>query len=232
MSEKAETIRRLRLGDLKRVYRSRYGHTLPDDDAGRADLYELLLVISLGDGHQRKMKNAIEIWAPWMGADEARQLVDNINRTPDHLRRVSAGKMGEKLNLQNWERERLGVRTIAPVDMTPEQLKVQRKAKDRDRKWRERRAAQKKPREAWLANCLSRTKPWERQGIKRRQWERNRAAKRAAEMAQVHDAGVSAIKLTTSAEQLASCVESQGRGKPRKRVAAVDMQMVRKAARG
>jgi hypothetical protein len=32
-----ETIRRLRLGDLRRFLRHRYGHTLPDDDAGRAD---------------------------------------------------------------------------------------------------------------------------------------------------------------------------------------------------
>ena len=109
---------------------------MTDDDAGREDLYELLLTISLGDGHERKMKNAIEVWAPWMGADEARQLIDNVNRTPDYLRKITARRMGEKLNVQNWERERLGLRTIAPVDMTPEQLREQRKAKDRACKWR------------------------------------------------------------------------------------------------
>ena len=45
---RAEIIRRLRLGDLQKFLRFRYGHTLPDDDAGREDLHELLLPISLG----------------------------------------------------------------------------------------------------------------------------------------------------------------------------------------
>ena len=43
-------IRRLRLGDVQKVLRQRYGHTLPDDDAGREDLRELLMPISLGAG--------------------------------------------------------------------------------------------------------------------------------------------------------------------------------------
>lgn len=170
---KAETIRRLRLGDLQRVLRARYGVTLPDDDAGRDDLYEMLLTISLGEGHDRKMKNAIEVWAPWMSADEARNVIDSVNRTPDYLRKTTARKMGEKLNLQNWERETLGLRTIAPVDMTPEQLGAQRKTKDRARKWRARRAARKQPREVYLAaNSISRQKPWTVKGVSRATWYR------------------------------------------------------------
>ena len=43
-----ENVRRRRLGDLRRLFRYRYGPVLPDDDAGRADLHELLLPISLG----------------------------------------------------------------------------------------------------------------------------------------------------------------------------------------
>jgi hypothetical protein len=56
----SETIRRLRLGDLQKILRHRYrknGYKVTDDDAGRDDLYQLLLVVSLGDGHERKMKN-------------------------------------------------------------------------------------------------------------------------------------------------------------------------------
>ena len=30
------------LGNIKCLLRHRYGHTLPDDDAGREDLFELL----------------------------------------------------------------------------------------------------------------------------------------------------------------------------------------------
>ena len=38
----AETIRRLKLGDVMKVCRDRYGLELPDDDAGRDDL-EIML---------------------------------------------------------------------------------------------------------------------------------------------------------------------------------------------
>jgi hypothetical protein len=83
-----ETIRRLRLGDVQKVLRSRYGHTLPDDDAGREDLHEMLLPISLGDGADRKMHHAIDLWAPWMDADERLALIDRVNRTPTYQRRA------------------------------------------------------------------------------------------------------------------------------------------------
>jgi len=45
---KSEMIRRLRLGDLRRLLRDRNGAVLPDDDAGREYLLELLLPISVG----------------------------------------------------------------------------------------------------------------------------------------------------------------------------------------
>jgi hypothetical protein len=41
-----DKIRSLRLGNLRTVLRDRYGHTLPDDDAGLADLELLLDVVS------------------------------------------------------------------------------------------------------------------------------------------------------------------------------------------
>ena len=69
---KAETIRRLLIGDLRRIFRHRYGPTLPDDDAGRDDLELLLLPISLcakGSGGEDAIQ--IEIIAPWMPETEA-----------------------------------------------------------------------------------------------------------------------------------------------------------------
>jgi hypothetical protein len=218
---KDETLRRIRLGDLQRLLRLRYGHELPDDDAGREDLYELLLPISLGDGHSRKMAKAIELLAPWMTADERLQLIDNINRTPDNLRKITAPALGKKLNLKNREREQLGIRTIAPVDMTAKQLQEQRRAKKRARDERRRRAAKKQPREVYLAtHSLSRDKPWEEKGISRRTWERRRNKNRDARQRQ--------IKLTNAKRSLASRrklrVSEKGRGLPRK--------VVRKVGRG
>jgi hypothetical protein len=102
---KTEIIRRLRLGDLQKLMRTRYGHTLPDNDAGREYLHELLLPISLGLEHGRRMMNAIETNAAWMGVDEARQLIDQINRTPIYLRKPTARLLGEKLRVTNRERK-------------------------------------------------------------------------------------------------------------------------------
>jgi hypothetical protein len=169
---KDEMLRRLRLGDMPRYYRHRYGHTLPDDDAGREDLYELLLPISLGTEPERKMQNAVQIWAPWMRSDEAGQLFDRINRMPCHLRKPTARELGKRLNLKNHERDALAIRTIAAIDLTPEQLRERRKARERNRSRRRRRSAGSRSREIYLANSLSRKKPWETKGISRATWYR------------------------------------------------------------
>jgi hypothetical protein len=48
------------------------GCRLPDDDAGREDLGELLLLHSLHPTHPREhMQNEIELSASWMSEEEA-----------------------------------------------------------------------------------------------------------------------------------------------------------------
>src|SRR5262249_43701424 len=87
MTARFETLRRLRLGDLKRLFRHRYGPTLFDDDAGRDDLFELLLPVSLrGKSAGKVMRNVIETWAPWMEAAEAYILLQRIEIMPLALR--------------------------------------------------------------------------------------------------------------------------------------------------
>jgi hypothetical protein len=54
-------LRRLRLGNLRKLFRHRYGPTLPDDDAGREDLRELLLPVSVSTNADIKMPKAIEV---------------------------------------------------------------------------------------------------------------------------------------------------------------------------
>src|SRR5262249_32199897 len=164
---KAETIRRLRLGDLQKILRSHYGYNLPDDDAGREDLVELLLPISLGPEDRRKMANAIEIYAPWMGADEAGQLIDQINRMPLSERKVSARRLGERLRVSNQEREALKLKTIKPFDKTDRELKDLRRAKDRVRDRARRRQRGQNLRQTYLANSLAKLKPWKSEGVSR-----------------------------------------------------------------
>jgi hypothetical protein len=163
----------------------------------------------------------IETWAKWMTKAEAEQLMDEVNQTPIYLRKPSARLLGDRLRLTDQERQELAIVTIRPHDVTDVTLRKRRKAEDAERKWRKRRAARTKPREAWLANCKSRTKPWKRYGIGRRQWERRMAAARKAEsMSQVHVAGVSAVKINKGRDRLASSERVRGlRGNSRKGVA-------------
>jgi hypothetical protein len=214
-----EQMRRWRLGELRRLYRDRYkGDTLADDDAGREDLRELLLLASLAFNGDRNMRNVLSQAAPWMAREEAEQLIDDVKQTPIYLRKPSARILGDRLRLTSEERHRLAIVTIKPFDRTDEELAAERKKKDADRKWRKRRGAKMKPREAWLANCNSRLKPWEKAGVSRTTWYR-RQAKVRTKVRQVSETGVSAVKFNTGEDRLVS-VESQGRGKSRGRVAA------------
>jgi hypothetical protein len=167
-----EILRRIRLGNLRSLFRARWGAILPDDDAGRGDLLEMLICISLGENASLKMAHAIEVWAPWMPRAEGAELIDHVSRMPSQDRKLSPGTLGQRLRVTNRERERLGLWTIAPFDMTPEQMADQRKAKKaaRDAKRYTRSRAQ------YLEEALSKTKPWRKEGISRRTWERKRDA--------------------------------------------------------
>jgi hypothetical protein len=206
-----ETFRRCRLGELRRLFRDRYGPILPDDDAGRGDLRELLLLASMAFNPERQMNNVLWQAAPWMTKADAEALIDDVNQTPTYLRKPSARTLGDRLRLTSQERHRLAIRTIKPFDRTDAQLMADRKTKDAARKWRKRRAAEKNDREAWLANCHSRTEPWLKckPPMSRRAWYRKRAKERT-KVAQVLGTGVSAVKLTNVAEQLVPTESGSG----------------------
>jgi hypothetical protein len=164
---KDETIRRLRLRDMRNYLRCRYGHTLPDDDAGREDLRELLYPISVGPNAAIKMPKAIEIWAPWMNTKEAAELIDDINLMPIWHRKPKGRELGKRLRVTDQMRQQWGLWTIKPCDLTDEQLAEWRKARDRERKRRKRQQT----RAQYLAgftNSARQTKPWLALGIKRR----------------------------------------------------------------
>jgi hypothetical protein len=215
---KAEMIRRLRLGDLKKILRWRYHHTLADDDAGRADLELLLDCVSFVPNARYRMKNVIEVWAPWMDTAESYELVEHVLSKPDYLRKLKADQLGEKLNLTYEERQRLRIRTIAPADLSQEEFaerrKSQRRVKKRESQQRRRRKAGAKSH----ATSLSRLKPWKAKGISRATWYRKRAkpgeTDRETEMKPHKLLDRKASKLSHSV-----LVESR-EGLPRKRVAA------------
>lgn len=179
---KQEAIRRLRLGDIKKLLRSRYGPTLPDDDAGLADLELMLDCVSFAPNARFRMKNIIEIWAPWMDSRESFDLVENVLRKPHYLRKIDAAELGNRLNLIWKEREKLAIRTIAPVDLNSDEFAQKRKdcrrEKARVRQSRRRRKAGTKSRISYLATSLTKQQPWRAQGISRATWYRRRETSR------------------------------------------------------
>ena len=188
MVNKDETIRRLRLRDMRNYLRCRYGHTLPDDDAGREDLRELLYPISVGPNPAIKMPKAIELWAPWMSPAEAGELIDAINLMPIWLRKPSARELGKRLRVTNQMRQLWRLWTIAPCDLTDQELAEQRKAKDRERKRRSRERQRqhqgKATRAQWLAaHSISRDKPWLVLGISRASYYRKLAKDKVRQVA-------------------------------------------------
>jgi hypothetical protein len=173
-------MRRLRLGDLHRLLQDRCrGSILPDDDAGRDYLRELLLPISIGPheavkrshaievwGPTDRMRREIELWAPWMQEDEA-------CLSPMWQRKPMARTLGDRLQVTFGERARLQLRTIGPCDMTEAAMAAIRKQKKRQRERLRRLSQGAKTRAEYLAASLSQTKPWLGQGVSRRTWERN-----------------------------------------------------------
>jgi hypothetical protein len=180
---KAETIRRLRQGDLIRLCQHRFGAVLPDDDAGRDSLLDLLCLASLATvDPEKKMSNILEIRAPWMDAIEAEASVNIVNRMPIGDRWRISKELGKRHRLTSAERERLGLRNIAPYDMSKEQLAEQRRAKDRARKRRQRIEQKRSSRGAYLAqfaNSINKTKPWLAFGISKSAYYKRKAKKRA-----------------------------------------------------
>src|SRR5829696_403217 len=83
-----------------------------------------------------------------------------------------AGWLGEKLQLTAAVRDELKIKTIDACDETREQrqerVNARRRLVDREAK-RAKRA--RTPRAKYEADSLSRTKPWEAEGVSRRTWE-------------------------------------------------------------
>jgi hypothetical protein len=171
---KWETVRRLRYGDLLKLIRYRYGaNGVPDDDAGRPDLMELLYLASMAPaGAEKKVRNNIELYAPWMQTDEVEALVQHLSLTPHYQKVRTAEELGRLLHLTNAERERLKLWRIRPVDMTAEQLGQQAKERECIRRAAQRRKKGIRTKEAYFAELADRPKPWVTEGISRRTWER------------------------------------------------------------
>ena len=158
---------------------------VPDDDAGRPDLMELLYLASMAPaGTEKKVRNNIELYASWMQTHEVEALIQHLSLTPHYQKVRTAEELGRLLHLINAERERLKLWRIRPVDMTAEELAQQAKERDRIRRAVQRREKGIRTKEAYLAELADRAKPWVTEGISRRTWERRQKQCRKPSLSQ------------------------------------------------
>lgn len=161
----------LRIRDLATLFRSRYGITLPDDDAGRDDLEIAVNHLACMPYPQVAVAHWIEIWAPWLTAAENH---DMLARIMPHPMRWKADPMAWRLKVTMEERMALGLTTIGAIDCNKAARKKRRKQRDIKRKANQRRNQGAKPRALYEAESINRTKPWQAEGISRATWYRRK----------------------------------------------------------
>ena len=84
----------VRINELERYLKHRYGRFLPDDDAGVEDLVILLNHVAKNRHEPRaRMFDTIRYFAPWMSEDRAIALVDLIIIRPRRYKAVTLGRL-------------------------------------------------------------------------------------------------------------------------------------------
>jgi hypothetical protein len=69
------SVASLRINEITRVFRARYGTELPDDDAGRDDLQFMFEQLAWCRDARKRMHNFAELWAKWLSPVELEALV-------------------------------------------------------------------------------------------------------------------------------------------------------------
>ncbi|MFI5411315.1 hypothetical protein [Kaistia sp. UC242_56] len=170
--ESSFSIELQRLREIERVITARHGQIIPETDD--ADIYLRAAALA---ATEQDLSAWCARWAPWASA----ALVATVEiETANRNRMLPADAIAHLLMVTMAERDRLGLRTIGACDLPRDgRLKIARARKqqrDRQRQAAKRAEAQVLDRESYERQSLSRTKPWEAEGVCRRTWERRRAA--------------------------------------------------------
>jgi hypothetical protein len=122
-------LTRVRLREIERLCRYRWGWTLPDDDSGRDDFVIAAHHIAHLRGDVREHIIAwAGVWCPWMTAVEATAIAAEVMAEPIKWK---ADNLGWRLRLTDAERTMLKITTIGAVDCGANERVERRKAKRR-----------------------------------------------------------------------------------------------------
>lgn len=161
----------LRLNDLAKLFRGRYGHVLPDDDAGRDDMLVAINHLACLPHPQKPIDCWLEIWAPWLTVKERKAIVGDALASPQ---RWKADALAWRLRLTAADRHALGITTIGAIDENKAARSKRRKAQARKRMQAYRKAKGARSRATYEGQSREQAAPWLDEGISRAQWYRRR----------------------------------------------------------
>jgi hypothetical protein len=150
----------VRICDLERIYADRYGPVLPDDDAGRDDLFVMANHLAHLDAPDRRISAFVRRCAPWHGDDNTAELIEAVIAKPLKWR---ADKLAQRLGLDYATRTRLGITTIGAIDCKKAKRGRLRGKRAATREMERRAKAGAKPH----ALSAEQTKPWIDEGVSR-----------------------------------------------------------------
>ncbi|MCK1640338.1 hypothetical protein IVA95_22695 [Bradyrhizobium sp. 157] len=143
----------IRLRELERLFKHRYGRFLPDDDAGMDDLVIAAHHIAYLRGEVIAHIVAwARAWVPWLPPYEAERLAKWVAEEP---RKWKADALAWRLRLSMAERTALKITTIGAFDMN----RAEREA-DRKRKRREAERARRAKRSSGRSRGRPKKKAW------------------------------------------------------------------------
>jgi hypothetical protein len=125
----------LRLADLARLFRGRYGLTLPDSPNGRIGLEIALAHLAALSGARDRMREYVTLWTPWLTMGAARDMIDDALARP---RKWRADRLAWRLRLTAADRKSLGITTIGAIDMNKAARTAARRDKSKARSQRRR----------------------------------------------------------------------------------------------
>lgn len=160
----------LRVRDLNRLFSARYGHTLPDDDAGRDDAMVMAHHLACLSGNPaERVTNWLELRCPWFTIGETKALIAEVLTHPIRWR---ADKLAWRMRLTAADRSTLRITTIGAIDASKDERTAQRKERNRKAQQSRRRARGVKVRAEYEARAISRAKPWISLKMSRAAWYR------------------------------------------------------------
>ena len=162
----------LRIPELSRLFRDRYGLYLPLDDAGFEDARIMAdHMVQMAGDPRRRISQWLKLVMPSLSLQRGQAIIETAIHQP---RRWRADTLAKAMQLTDTDRTRLRITTIGAIDVTKAERAIRRKIRRRQLAAETRAAKRTQTRAEYLAASISKAKPWEVEGISRRTWYRRR----------------------------------------------------------